>query len=134
MQIEIETPGDEIYAELNGRLVRFNRDSADWTHDAFTVAAYGADGALVGGVRGIVNMGLVEVRGLWVDPPYRNIGLGVRLMMMLEGHARALGATRMTLDTYDWQARDFYEKLGYTVFGRLDYPGGAARFYMRKEL
>ena len=77
MQIEIETPGDEIYAELNGRLVRFNRENADWTHDAFTVVAYGADGALAGGVRGIVNMGLVEVRGLWVDPPYRNIGLGV---------------------------------------------------------
>jgi GNAT superfamily N-acetyltransferase len=134
VKIKIETPGDELYADLNGRLVRFNHDKADWTHDAFTVASYGQDGALIGGARGVVNMGLVEVRGLWIDPPYRNIGLGARLMMTLEGHARALGATRAALDTYDWQAREFYEKLGYTVFGALDYPGGAKRYYMRKDL
>jgi hypothetical protein len=39
------------------------------------------------------------------------------------------------LDTYSWQARPFYEKLGYDVFGELPYRGGAhRRFFMRKTL
>jgi GNAT superfamily N-acetyltransferase len=134
MQIKIETPGSDAFTELNARLVRFNRESAPWTHEAFTVAAYGDDGALVGGAHGIVTMGLVEIRSLWVDPPHRKTGLGARLMTMLELHARSLGASRAALYTYDWQARGLYEKLGYTVFGTLDYPGGAERYYMRKDL
>jgi GNAT superfamily N-acetyltransferase len=134
MQIKIETPGSGAYSELNARLIQFNRERAPWAQEAFTVAAYDDDGALIGGAHGVVNMGLVEVRGLWVDPPHRNTGLGARLMTTLELHARSRGATRAALDTYDWQARGLYEKLGYTVYGTLDYPGGAERYYMRKDL
>jgi hypothetical protein len=39
------------------------------------------------------------------------------------------------LDTFSYQARPFYEKLGYAVFGTLDdYPPGHQRFFMRKRL
>ncbi len=33
------------------------------------------------------------------------------------------------------QARGFYEKLGYSVFGRLDdHPKGSARYFLNKRL
>jgi ribosomal protein S18 acetylase RimI-like enzyme len=134
MDIKIETPGSDSYDELIARLVGFNRESAPWSPDAFTVAAYSENRDLVGGVRGIVNMGLVEVRGLWVDPPFRKTGLGARLMTMLENHAQTLGATRAALQTYDWQALGLYEKLGYRIFGTLAYPSGAKRYHMEKDL
>jgi len=36
---------------------------------------------------------------------------------------------------FSFQARGFYEKVGYTVFGRLDdCPPGHSRFYMQKPL
>ena len=79
-------------------------------------------------------MGLVEVRGLWVDPARRGEGLGRSLLAALEREAAARGVTRVALDTYDWQARGFYEKLGYRAFGTLRYPAGPRRFYMEKDL
>lgn len=39
------------------------------------------------------------------------------------------------LDTFDFQACEFYEKHGYTAFGVLeDCPTGHCRFYMEKKL
>lgn len=39
------------------------------------------------------------------------------------------------LDTFDFQARPFYERHGYEVFGTLDdYPPGHSRFFLRKDL
>lgn len=134
MKIAVETPGNGVYAQLNGKLVDLNRAMAPWTGNPFTVSARDESGNLIGGVRGVVNMGLVEVRGLWVDPTHRGGGTGARLMATLEQHAQSLGATRAALFTYDWQARGFYEKLRYRVFGTLEFPHGATRFYMQKDL
>ena len=71
MNIQIETPGDESYDALHERLVALNRDQAAWGTSAFTVVVKDDDGRLIGGARGVVNMGLVEVRGLWLDPKRR---------------------------------------------------------------
>ncbi|MDB5536981.1 MAG: Acetyltransferase family protein, partial [Devosia sp.] len=39
------------------------------------------------------------------------------------------------LDTFSFQARPFYEKLGYSVFGTIpDYPPGGARYFLSKTL
>ena len=134
MKIEIEAPGDMAYEELNRRLVDHNRDLSSWHRETFTVTAHTADRLLVGGVRGVINMGLVEVRGLWVDATHRGTGLGKRLMSALEIHARTKGARRAALDTYEWQARGFYEARGYTVYGTLSYPDGPERYFMAKDL
>ena len=82
-----------------------------------TVAARDESNALCGGARATVNMGLVEVRGLWLDERVRGTGLGRKIMAALEDEARRRGATRAALDTYDFQARAFYEHIGYRLFG-----------------
>ena len=134
MRFDIETPGDDTYAELNARLVAFNEAHVPWQPDRFTVAARDEDGVLCGGARATVNMGLVEVRGLWLDESVRGTGLGREIMVALEKEARRRGASRAALDTYDFQARAFYEHIGYRLFGWLAYPAGVERFYMTKEL
>lgn len=91
--------------------------------------------ALVGGVVGTINWNWLHVALVWVAEPCRHTGLGTRLMSEIERAAVACGCTRAHLDTFSYQARPFYERLGYRVFGRLDdYPPGHQRFFMEKPL
>ena len=56
-------------------------------------------------------------------------------MKQAEALALARGCDAIFLDTFDFQAPGFYEKLGFEVFGVLpDYPRGHKRFYMVKQL
>ncbi len=78
---------------------------------------------------------IVSVEILWVDEAHRHRGLGRRLLTEVEEAARQAGCTLIHLDTFDFQARDFYLKLGYEVFGTLaDCPDGHCRYYLRKKL
>jgi hypothetical protein len=56
-------------------------------------------------------------------------------MDALEDEARAFGAKHAYLDTFSFQARPFYEKRGYRVFGTLEnYPDAHSRYWMTKSL
>jgi GNAT superfamily N-acetyltransferase len=79
--------------------------------------------------------GCLEVGVLWLDAPLRRLGYGSRLLRRAEADARAAGCARVELHTFSFQARPFYEKQGYRVFGQLDdYPPGASAYWMVKEL
>ena len=56
---------------------------------------------------------------------------------MLRAETEAIGRRCHStwLDTFEFQARGFYERLGYICFGQLhDYPPGFARYFMKKAL
>lgn len=79
--------------------------------------------------------GTAEVSVLWVDEAYRKQGLGSQLLADVEKDFRENGCNIVLLDTFDWQARGFYEKNGYSVFGTLeDCPKGHCRYYMKKVI
>ena len=79
--------------------------------------------------------GTAEVSVLWVDEAYRKQGLGTQLLADVEKDFRENGCNIVLLDTFDWQARGFYEKQGYSVFGTLeDCPKGHCRYYMKKVI
>ena len=93
------------------------------------------DGAVVGGLWGRTAYGWLFVELLVVPESLRGTGLGTELMSRAETEAVARGCHGAWLDTFEFQARGFYERLGYTCFGELkDYPPGSARFFMRKSL
>jgi GNAT superfamily N-acetyltransferase len=99
------------------------------------IAVESAGGAVVGGLWGRTAYGWLFVELLFVPEPLRGRGLGAELMMRAETEAIARGCQNAWLDTFEFQARPFYERLGYTCFGELkDYPVGAARYFMRKTL
>jgi ribosomal protein S18 acetylase RimI-like enzyme len=61
--------------------------------------------------------------------------LGSQLMAKAEAHARAQDLTGIWLDTYSFQARPFYEKLGFAVVGEIvDMPPGGSRYFLSKPL
>ncbi|WP_172300218.1 GNAT family N-acetyltransferase [Pseudoruegeria sp. HB172150] len=72
---------------------------------------------------------------LAVSPDARGQGVGSALMAALEDTSRSMGATGIWLDTFSFQAPDFYQRLGYKVFGELpDAPAGHSRFFLLKRL
>lgn len=92
-------------------------------------------GEIKGGVLGYVNWQWLSISLLWVPDELRGHGYGQRLMEKIETNAMARGCRYAHLDTFSFQARPFYEALGYRVFCTLDdYPQGHQRFYMKKTL
>ena len=72
---------------------------------------------------------------LWVDQKYRKQGLGTKLLGAIERTAMEKGCYLVHLDTFDFQAKEFYEKHGYSLFGTLeDCPKGHCRYYLKKNL
>lgn len=92
-------------------------------------------GAIVGGQWGRSGKGWLFIDLFGLPPEMRRQGLGRRLMAMAEDEARRRGCVGVWLDTFSFQARPFYEKLGFTVFGELrDYPPGHTRWFLSKRL
>jgi GNAT superfamily N-acetyltransferase len=90
---------------------------------------------VVGGLLGHTRWSWLYVAKLWVDERGRGQGIGTKLLAAAEELARTRGCTDASLDTFEYQARPFYEKLGYELFGTLDgYPPGYRQFYLRKRL
>jgi hypothetical protein len=56
-------------------------------------------------------------------------------MKMAEQEGLTRGCQSVFLDTHDFQALPFYQKLGYEIFGELeDFPPGHTRYYLKKRL
>jgi GNAT superfamily N-acetyltransferase len=92
-------------------------------------------GEVMGGLLGNRWAGWLHVKTLVVVAQLRGRGLGRELMKRAEAHAIEHGCTDAYLDTFSFQARPFYEKLGYRVFGTLEnHPAGHSRYFMTKHL
>ena len=77
----------------------------------------------------------LEIKILWVKEEFRKSGIGTKLLIETENNAKAKGAIISFLDTFDFQAKDFYLKNGYTIFGILDdFPDGHKRYHLQKRL
>ena len=77
----------------------------------------------------------MQIESLWVDEKLRGQDYGSKLMNMVEEEAKKRGCTIAFTDTFSYQAPGFYEKLGYTLHGKLEgFPQGSALYYYHKNL
>jgi GNAT superfamily N-acetyltransferase len=90
---------------------------------------------IVAGIHGWTWAGWLELRYLWVQPELRGMGRGRQLLLAAEQEAVARGCEQVLLDTFSFQAPDFYRKLGYEVFGTLEgFPRAHQRYFLTKRL
>ena len=93
------------------------------------------EGVVMGGVHGNYGGDWLYISTLWVSDQVRDSGYGSQLMQLIEEAAMKAGCKNAYLDTFSYQAPEFYKKLGYTVFAELeDFPAGHIRIFLRKML
>jgi GNAT superfamily N-acetyltransferase len=91
--------------------------------------------AVIGGLHGRILYGWLFIELLVVPEQVRGQRMGSQLMAMAEDLARERGCVGVWLDTFDFQAPDFYRKHGYEAFGQLDdYPPGHQRLFFKKRI
>ena len=134
LTLSVKAGVTEALSEIDGRLVAFNKARSDWNGRYFTVEIRDGQGILKGGAGARVNLSAVEIQTLWLDEDRRGNGWGRNIIDAIAAEGRRLGASKILLDTYDFQARSFYGAIGFRVFGISDYPTGNSRFYMSRDI
>ena len=124
----------ELRDTILSGLFSYNDQIAGPMHNSTVIiAARSDDQQIVGGL--IVNFQpgwkWMHLQWMWIAESHRRAGIGRRLVATAEKEGQKRGCLHVAVDTF--QAREFYEKLGYRVYGVMeDYPAGHRKFHMRK--
>ena len=135
-ELQIVSVDKPEWGLIGGGIHQFNKEQAGEDNgQSFCFVLQGPDQESVGGVIAAVHWDWLYVDLMWIKEEFRGQGYGSRLLVMAEDKAREFGAKNAYLDTFSFQAPDFYKKYGYQVFGELKgFPTGHQRYYLRKEL
>ncbi|WP_174614822.1 GNAT family N-acetyltransferase [Virgibacillus ihumii] len=93
------------------------------------------DGHVIGGITGTMYWQHVHIDFLWVEETLRLEGYGRMLLERLEKYAISSGCRLIFLDSFSFQAPEFYMKNGFETFGILeDHPKGFNQYFLQKRL
>ena len=131
-----DTPDDAAHTIVGLGIRSYNEKMAGTNgYQRLCAFVHAPDGTVVGGLIGATYWNWFYIDLLWLPDQLRGRGYGHRLMTLAEEKARERGAKNAYLDTFSFQAPDFYKRQGYEVFGELpDFPHGHQRFFFRKQL
>jgi ribosomal protein S18 acetylase RimI-like enzyme len=94
----------------------------------------GDGGRVIGGLLGSTVWDWLQIDTLWVAESDRGRGYGRALVERAEQIARERGCRNARVDTFDFEARGFYERLGYCVYGELTgFPRGHSHLHLAKR-
>jgi len=135
IQVE-DNPSEEVRTAILAHLADFNSDQG-YPADLGLVAVVlrGASDEIIGGLWGKTVYDWLFVEYLIVPDELRGLNIGAKVMSCAEELAIERGCVGAWLTTFSFQARGFYEKLGYASFAELENsPGDNVRIFMRKRL
>jgi GNAT superfamily N-acetyltransferase len=119
---------DEALGEYNAPFLR------NPSYSYFGLFLRDDNDAVRGGLIANAYAGWLFINLLWVHADLRRERIGSRLIAEAEQRALAFGCHSAWVDTFSFQAPEFYRKLGYREFARLDYPPDHERIFLRKRL
>ena len=127
---------DEVWSAVNAGLGEFNAAAAPLDEvKPLACCARSAGGEIIGGVIGRTWGKCCEMLQLWVADEYRHQGIGSALVANFHEQGEARGCRSFYLDTFSFQAPEFYRRLGYEV--RWELPGytqGIVKYVMVREV
>jgi GNAT superfamily N-acetyltransferase len=132
-EITLAPAQTDIDAALNNIIAAELRAARDSAYQPFGIRLM-QDGKLAGGLTGYALFDWLFIQFIGVPQDLQGQGIGRELMNRAEAWAREQGLIGMWLDTFEFQARGFYEKLGFSIFGTIeDHPVGSRRFFLQKR-
>jgi ribosomal protein S18 acetylase RimI-like enzyme len=131
---EQELGADET-AKLYAGLIASDPAAEPRAFSPLTLVLRDENGAMAGALTGATLWQWLSIDVLWIAEPHRRRGHGTALVTQAEMIAIQRGCRRARLDTFDFQARGFYERLGYTVYAALaGFPRGHTQYHLAKHL
>lgn len=133
--LQVEEPTVDNLAAIGDGLRDYNNAQREqFGRSEFVVTVRDQSRKIIGGARCSTGEAMLFVQWLWIDAAARG-GTGRDVMAMAEAEGKKRGCLKAHLDTFSFQARGFYEKLGYEVFGTISFPNSdIERHYMCKYL
>ncbi len=123
---------DEIFQEL----LKYNLERIE-SKDVKELGIFIEDehGKKVAGLVGDTHGNWLEIEYLWIDEKLRGQDIGTEIIFKAESIAKERGCRYVFLNTFSFQAKGFYLKLGYQeVFCLEEYPLTGKRHYFIKKL
>lgn len=131
-----DEPSESDRSAVLAILRQFTREAVQvLDNQDFAILLKNEKGEVVGGLIASSRWGGFQIDMVALPASLRGRGYGSTLLKMAEEEARARGCHHMLLDTQAFQARPFYERHGFTVFGQIDGPAPYyPRYFMHKTL
>jgi hypothetical protein len=123
--ITFQVSDDAQKSEVLKKLGDFNRAALNISNDQESSQPINYNlqdnEVIIGGIHAYLYFlkSILHVDHLFVDEKYRGQDFGSLLLAKVEKIAKEYSANLVHLDTFDFQAKDFYLKHRYAVFGRI---------------
>jgi GNAT superfamily N-acetyltransferase len=130
---------EEESAYIRKRLIEFNAEhvpeNLSSRYEEINLTIKDDSGKVIGGLLSTLCWNWIEVEILWVDESSRGLGFGSRLLNQIEYIAKEKGCTFIKLNTFSFQAPEFYLKKGYEEVAVFkDAPLGSNHYYFKKAI
>lgn len=101
----------------------------------FSVFLKNNSGEVFGGIQAMFDSEAIYIEALWVEENLRRQEHGKKLLAAAEREAIEQGCRYSLVDTWDFQAEEFYLKNGYERIGELkNYWHGHSKLFLKKKL
>lgn len=139
MKINIEWNKDALNY-VRGKLVEYNvqflsEETKKATNADISILLKEKDNKILGGIIGQLKLNCLHIDLFWIDESVRGNGYGSKLLKAAEEAALEKGCRLVKVDTFSFQAPDFYVKQGFEIYGKIEnHPEGYDQYYLYKKI
>ncbi len=122
-------------AVIRDEIIEFNKQILKETAKHWSIYVKNKQQLIIGGALIWEYSNALYIDVLWVNDAYRGQGIGREILKKIENNVKNKGLAKLYVDTYSFQAEEFYEKQGFYHIARIDdYLLGFDRYFMRKDM
>jgi len=90
---------------------------------------------VLGGMQGILLYGVMHIQLFWISKELRGKGMGTQLYESAQAFAKEKKCSMIMLETFDFNALDFYKKLGFKIdLERKGFMKNSIFYYLSKSI
>jgi len=125
---------DDIMTVRKG-IINFNDRALHYESKSLAIFMKDNNDVIQGGVLAWLDASSIYIEILWINEQLRHQGYGSKLLHAAEDEGKKNNCQFSTLDTFGFQAEDFYVKNGYEKLGEVkNYIRQYSRIFFRKTL